>query len=273
MEGPGRSSDEDRTTAASAVVVVDSVTEDVLRVALNREESLNALDEEVYRTLWDRLIEVSRSDDVKAVVLAGNGRAFSAGADLKNHAASDRGPREAEEYAWLGQHVAHLLRTMPQPVVAAVQGYAVGGGAELALSCDYIVMGQTAQLFFPEVELGSIVTGGATQRLPELVGTARAKRLVLLGERVDGATAAEWGLVAEAVPDEDVASRAVEVASTLASRPRTSVQRAKQAIEGWPNKTTAEVLRAEVSALADCMRTTDWRTGVSSLGTGKTPGG
>ncbi|WP_307827939.1 enoyl-CoA hydratase/isomerase family protein [Nocardioides sp. SYSU D00038] len=216
----------------------------VARVHLNRPDRLNA----VVPALTDGLVDALRraeDDGVRAVVLAGRGRAFCAGHDLK-----EPEPEETvlETRARLEaiQDVTRLVRRFPGPVIAAVHGYALGAGAEFALCCDLVVAAEDASFGFPEVGVGLSVTGGISRLLPQLVGWARAKDLLLLGERVSGAEAARIGLVARSAPTGRHEEVALDLARRIAERPELSVSLAKQVLDAGLDATVDEAMQREV---------------------------
>jgi enoyl-CoA hydratase/carnithine racemase len=178
-------------------------------------------------------------------VVAGEGPSFCAGADVKERAGLE------DDDAWLAQH--HVLeaafaavRECPAPVIAAVEGAALGGGLELALSCDLVVAGEGASFGQPEVRRGIMPGGGATQLLPRAVGVARAKLLILAGEPVDAATALAWGLVVELVPAGEARARALDLAARIAANAPLAVRGAKAAIDrGGELERYAEVVRTQ----------------------------
>ena len=186
----------------------------VARITLNRPHRLNAIN----AALVDGLVAALRQaadDEARVVVLTGAGTSFCAGHDLREpHAAYTR------ERADALQEVTRLMRALPGVVVAAVRGYAVGGGAEFAMGADLVVATVSARFQFPEVAVGLSATGGSTSLLPRLVGLAQAKRLMLLGDRIDGVEAERLGLVTWAVPDDDLDARVEELVDT-ARRPGT----------------------------------------------------
>lgn len=171
---------------------------DVARIWLNRPERLNAVAPILVDDLLTALDQVAASG-AGAVVLGGHGRAFCAGHDLKEPTPPGDARRRLERL----QDVTRRLRALPQPVIAAVHGYAIGAGAEFALGCDLVLAADDAVFAFPEAGLGLSVTGAASRLLPLLVGPAKAKELLLLGERIDAATAERIGLVNAVVADVD----------------------------------------------------------------------
>ncbi|CAM2800185.1 enoyl-CoA hydratase/isomerase family protein [Saccharomonospora xinjiangensis] len=215
----------------------------VATVWLNRPHRLNAVTPELVDDLLTVLGRVSADDGVGAVVLAGRGRAFCSGHDLKQP------PPEQESRARLEQlqDVTRALRALPQPVVGAVHGYAIGAGAEFALGCDLVVAADDAVFAFPEVGLGLSVTGAASRLLPLLVGPMRAKELIMLGERIDAASAHAMGLVNRVVPAAELAERVNGVARALAERPASALALAKRAIDRGIDGTVEAALELEVS--------------------------
>ena len=206
------------------------VADGVAHVTLARPASLNAISKQLSAELAATMAEVESDPGVRAVLLSGKGRAFCAGADLKDptmHAAEDI----------VGQLVASrdngsgsFVGTCTKPVVVAIQGWAVGGGAEMVIVADIAIADETARFFLSQVGLGILPGGGGVARLVRAVGPEWASRLVLLGERIDAETALRIGLVSEVTPAGAHLDRAVEAATTLASLPPAAVRLAKQAI-------------------------------------------
>jgi len=217
---------------------------DVALVHLNRPERLNA----VVPALTDGLAEALRRAGVegaRAVVLAGRGRSFCAGHDLKEPEPVET-PIQTRARLEAIQDVTRLIRAFPGPVVAAVHGHALGAGCEFALACDVVVATADAQFGFPEVEVGLSVTGGISRLLPALVGWARAKELMLLGERITGARAGEIGLVARVVPPGEHEASALDLARRVAQRPPLSVSLAKRVLDEGLDASFEEALGREV---------------------------
>lgn len=212
-------------------------------VRLDRPERLNAVTPELVDDLLTALDRLAARTDVGAVVLAGAGRAFCAGHDLKEPVPDGDSRARLERL----QDVTRRLRGLPQPVIAAVHGYAIGAGAEFALGCDLVVAAQDAVFAFPEAGLGLSVTGAASRLLPLLVGPLKAKELMLLGERIDAAEAAALGLVNRVVPREELDNRVGELAAALAAKPAGSVTLAKRALDHGIDGAVETVLELEVT--------------------------
>lgn len=249
--------------------VTSEVDGRVLHLRLNRPDRLNAVSEELYADFEAALERTARRDDIGAILLTGEGRAFCAGADLKAHAERARTPEERRAYVWAGQRVCRFLQRAPQPVVAAVHGHAIGAGAEIALACDVVVAADDLQLRLPEVGLGTFVGGGISQRLPLLVGQMRAKQILLLGRPVSGEEAAAWGLVTEAVPAAELETRARELAERLADQPERSLRLAKHALNQAGALAPDEALTYEAEALLELMGSADWERGVHEFAGGR----
>lgn len=213
-------------------------------VHLARPERLNAVDAGLTRDLVAALRRAG-DDGARAVVLAGRGRAFCAGHDLKEEPAPETALQTRERLEEI-QEVTRLVRRLPAPVVAAVHGYALGAGAEFALCCDVVVAAEDATFGFPEVAVGLSVTGGISKLLPQLVGWARAKELLLLGERVSGTEAAAMGLVARCVPSGEHETTALDLARRMAERPALSLSLAKQVLDAGLDSTVDGAMLREV---------------------------
>ncbi len=216
----------------------------VARLHLNRPERLNAVVPELTDGLCAGLARAVE-DGARVVVLAGRGRAFCAGHDLKEPEAAET-PLQTRERLEAIQEVTRLVRRFPGPVLAAVHGYALGAGAEFALCCDLVVAGEDARFGFPEVGVGLSVTGGISRLLPQLVGWAKAKELLLLGERVDGATAAAIGLVARVTPAGRHEEVALELAARIVERPALATSLAKQALDQGLDSSVDAAMAREV---------------------------
>jgi enoyl-CoA hydratase len=188
----------------------------VVVLTLDRPKALNALDRATLAALLARCAELAQRREVRAVVLTGEGRAFAAGADIAEMQA--HGPLEAEAFSRLGHAAFAALEALPIPTIAAVNGYALGGGCELACACDFIYASSRARFGQPEVNLGIVPGFGGTSRLPRRVGIAWAKELVLTGETIDAETALRIGLANRVFPPEELVAAAVRAGESIASR-------------------------------------------------------
>jgi enoyl-CoA hydratase len=198
-------------------------------VTIDRPDALNALDVEHAEGLRDRLSELARDEDARVVVLTGAGdRAFAAGADIKYMQGLD--VLGARRWGALGQECARLLEEMPKPTIAAVNGFALGGGCELALACDLRYASSRAKLGQPEVTIGVIPGWGGTQRLARIAGVGVAKDLVLTGRTVEAEEALRLGLVSAVVEPDALLAHVLEVAAGLAAKSALALAYAKEAL-------------------------------------------
>ncbi len=237
----------------------------VVEIALNRPDRLNAVSRALYERLVEELERADADADVRAVVLTGAGRAFCAGADLKAHADGPPDPEERARYVDAAQEANRVLQTMGTPVVAAVHGPAIGGGLELALSCDLLLVAEDAKLRFPEVALATFIGGGVSYTLPQRVGLARARELVYFGDFFSGVDAAEMGIANRALPVEEVQPTARAWAQRLAAQAPLSLTAAKRLLGAAADHPRHEVLAAERDALDEIFGSRDWREGVAAF--------
>lgn len=237
---------------------------------LNRPDRLNAVTLDMYRAIERAVTAASDDRAVRAVIVTGEGRAFCVGADLKAHRDRDRAvpPRE---YVDAGQRANRTLQRCSKPVIAAINGHAIGAGMELALSCDFLIAAHDAKLRFPELGLGTFVGGGTTYTLAQRVGVARARELILRGQVILGRDAAAIGLVTEAVPADTVFATAIALADELASKAPVSVALAKDLLDRAQRVTFDEALTFEREALLRCMQTRDWQEGVDAFAERRAP--
>ncbi|WP_460836269.1 enoyl-CoA hydratase/isomerase family protein [Nocardioides marmoraquaticus] len=215
------------------------------RIHLDRPQRLNAVTTTLVEDLLAAL-DRATADQARCIVLAGRGRSFCAGHDLKVPVPVETPEQTAARVDRL-QEITRRVRAFPGIVVAAVQGHALGAGCEIALSCDLVVADQTARFGFPEVGVGLSVTGGISHLLPRIVGPARAKELLLLGEHVTAARALELGLVNRVVPPGEHEAVAAELAARVAGRPTVAAAIAKQVVDAGlgTDMETALVLERE----------------------------
>lgn len=209
---------------AHLLVTVDG---GVASVVLNRPEVRNAIDKAMVDDLHAALDELAARDDVAALVLSGaGGKAFAAGADI----AQLRERKSREALLAINARLFQKVEEFPAPTIAAITGWCLGGGCELAMACDVRVAGRSAKLGQPEVALGIIPAAGGTQRLPRLVGLGRAKELIFTGRQVDAEEALRIGLVNHVVEDDQVLAKAGEIAAAIARQGRMAVRLAKVAL-------------------------------------------
>ena len=227
--------------------VTTSTDGGICTVKINRPDKLNAMNVEVATGLIDAFTDIAGRDDVKAVLLTGEGeKAFSAGADIDymSRISAD----ESVEYAKLGQRVTATIESLPQPTIAVVNGFALGGGCEVAMSCDVRLAADTARLGQPEVTIGIPPGWGGTQRLMRIVGIARAKELVYTGRMVSAAEAERMGLVNSVHPAADLLAEATKLASKIAANSGMGVRMSKIAINSGRNADLETGLSIELLA-------------------------
>jgi enoyl-CoA hydratase len=195
-------------------------------VQLNRPKVLNALSTDLMQELVDCLGELDKNPAVRVIILTGNERAFAAGADIAQMAIATPIDQINDQRfrTW------EMLRLITKPIIAAVNGFALGGGCELAMSCDLIIAGDEAKFSQPEIKIGTIPGAGGTQRLTRAIGKSKAMLMVLTGDMIDAKTACEWGLVAKVVPSITLLQETFELAKTISERAPIAVRLAKEAV-------------------------------------------
>ena len=243
---------------------VDYPRERVARLALDRPHRMNALSPAVLDELGDAIDRLAADDDARALVLAGAGdRAFSVGADVQAMAA-DATPLEAIELSRKGQATFGKLESCPMPVVASIDGYALGGGMELATCADLRLAAQRAEFAQPEHDLGLLPGWGGTQRLANIVGEGRAKEIIFTAERYDAAAMADYGFVNEVVPDDDLLERTLDLAEDLAAGPPVAQKLTKRAMLAGRDDTDAG-LEVEAQAFGHLVGTEDVVEGITAF--------
>jgi enoyl-CoA hydratase len=250
---------EDRPLVSIRFPAGDGPLEAVALLTLDRPEALNALSFALVEELGSLLAVLDGDPACRAIVITGAGdRAFAAGADIRELAAeTTRSLREADPFAAL-DGIGHL-RT---PVIAAVRGFALGGGCELAMACDMLVAGDDAQFGQPEIRIGVIPGAGGTQRLTRAIGKARAMELILTGRRIGATEAAAMGLVSLVVPAAETLDRALELAGRVAALPPLAVQAAKASVVAAQEHPLGQGLRFERTRFEDLFATEDQREGM-----------
>lgn len=231
---------------------------------LNRPHRLNALNDVMMEELLDVLTTIENDPGVRSVIIIGEGdRAFSAGADIT--AFPKATPTIAEELSRKGQKVFSTIEELSKPVIAAINGYALGGGLELALACDFRIASEHAELGSPEINLGIIPGWGGTQKLVRIVGLKNAKRLVMLGERLKAEEALKMGLVDKVVPFEKLRDEAKTLAQKLSEGPPIALKYAKYALN-FGSQVPLEVgLRLESALMALLFSTNDVKRGIEAF--------
>jgi enoyl-CoA hydratase len=249
-----------QTTAVKRLILVD-IAQEVGVLTINRSESLNALNDEVLDELQKALEALEGEAAVKVVVITGaGGKAFVSGGDIKEMLALD--PAGAEMFSRKGQALVLSIERMTKPVIAAVNGYALGGGLELALACDFIYASENARFGLPEVTLGVIPGFGGTQNLARLVGPNKAKELIFSGRILTAQEALQWGIVNRLFPEGELPLRLREVARQIAGNGGRAVAAAKRAIVKGLDTTKQEGFHLEQDLFGALFATQDQKEGM-----------
>ena len=230
-------------------------------ITVNRPKSLNALNSQTLKELTQAVRECAES---RVIILTGSGeKAFVAGADISEMV--PMGPWKAREFSELGHVLTALIEDIPSATIAAVNGYALGGGLELAVACDMIFASENARLGLPEVTLGVTPGFGGTQRLVRLVGKLRAKEMIFTGDRIDAKRAAEIGLVNAVLPREKLLEHCRAMAQKIAQKGPLAVARAKRLVERGYDMTLRAANRQEAESFALLFDTEDRREGMRAF--------
>lgn len=243
--------------------VLYRIEENIAFITLNRPKALNALNTETLRELDEAVSAAGKDESVKAIVITGEGRAFVAGADISQM--RDLTVQEGRDMTILGQEVFTRIENLDKPVIAAVNGFALGGGCELAMACDIRVASDKAKFGQPEVNLGIIPGYGGTQRLPRLVGKGAAKYLIFTGEMISAEQAYRIGLADKVVPAEELMDSVVSMAKTIMSKAPISIKMAKHAINNGLNVDLKSGIAYEAEAYTTTFSTEDRIEGMSAF--------
>ena len=236
---------------------------DVAFITLNRPEKLNALNPRVFQLLDDFISYFANESATKVAVLHGNGTSFAAGADIEHYV--DIGSIEYLNFMRMGKDVQTKYAECPKPVIASVHGYALGGGLELALACDFIVVDAAAQLGLPEVKLGLLPGGGGTQRLPRLIGAVRAAEMLMTAKRITGAEAVEWGMALGVGEHDDALSAATALAERIGRQATLPVRLAKVLLLSGADASLDAALDLEQAMGAMVFESPDAREGIRAF--------
>jgi len=248
----------------SEEIVLLEVAEGIATLTINRPKQLNALNTGVLLKLRELILECGERDEIKVVIITGAGdKSFVAGADIAEM--KEMTPRQGLAFAELGQSVFGMIEKLPKAVIAAVNGYALGGGTELAISCDIILASAKARFGTPEVNLGVFPGFGGTQRLTRLLGKARAKEVVFSGEMFDATRALAIGLINRICPPEELLEEATNLARTIMTKGPVAVALAKQAIEDGYDLDLDKGLLIERTLFAQCFDTQDQKEGMAAF--------
>ena len=232
-------------------------------LTMNRPEALNALNEQVLRDLDAALDAVEANDEVLVVILTGAGRSFVAGADIAQM--KDLTPVQAKKFGSYGNQVFLKLENFPKPIIAAVNGFTLGGGCELSMACDIRLASEKAKFGQPEVGLGITPGFGGTQRLARIVGVSNAMELILTAKTINAAQAQELGLVSHVYPPEELMDKAMELAQAIAANAQVAVRQSKAAIRRGLQTDMYTGAAYEAEAFGLCFATEDQKDAMTAF--------
>ncbi|MFQ6000028.1 MAG: enoyl-CoA hydratase/isomerase family protein, partial [Candidatus Bathyarchaeia archaeon] len=236
----------------------------VATITINRPKALNAINEETILEILSALDDIRKDENIRVVVITGAGdRAFSAGADITM--VKDGGALEARRTSQLGQKLMNEVEDLDKPVIAAINGYALGGGLELAMACDLRIASENARLGQPEINIGLIPGWGGTQRLPRFVGKGLAKEMIFTGRMIDAKTAEQHGLVNKVVPADQLKSAVEELAKELINKPPVAIKLAKELINNSTETSLRIGIRNESEAFGIVGATEDFKEGTAAF--------
>jgi enoyl-CoA hydratase len=239
------------------------ISDRIATVTINRPDKLNALNDAMIREIGSMFDELGADKGVGAIIITGAGRAFVAGADISGLAAAQTG--DLEKFARLGQAVFRRIELSPKPVIAAVNGFALGGGCELALSCHLRVASTQAKFGLPEVKLGLIPGYGGTQRLPRLIGRGAALQMILTGDPIDGAEAVRVGLANAVVEPDALSGAARAMAAAMIRNAPIALARAIEAVDVGLDAVLEDGMRLEARLFGTLEQTLDMREGTRAF--------
>jgi len=237
--------------------------EGIAYLRLNRPNAMNALNSEVLDELDSAIGDIAINDDIKCVIITGSGRAFVAGADISQMSLLN--VMEGRDMTIKGQHVMSKIEKLDKPVIAAVNGYALGGGCELAMACDFRIASTEAKFGQPEVNLGIIPGYGGTQRLPRLVGEGMAKYLIFSADIIDAEEAFRIGLVQKVVPAESLLSEAKKTAEIIMSKAQIAIKMAKKSVNVGRHMDLSSAVAFEAEAYVSTFCSADRVEGMSAF--------
>lgn len=244
--------------------IIFHVDQAIATITFNRPKALNALNQALLAELAQALSSVGADEEIRVLLLTGAGeKAFVAGADITELATFS--PLQAKGFSRVGHDIIAALQGLPIPVVAAVNGFALGGGSEIALACDFIYAADSARFGLPEITLGIIPGFGGTQRLPRLIGPSLAKELMFTGRMITAGEALQIGMVNKVVPAGSLMEEVLKTAREMAARGKVSLRAVKQAVNSGLNTDLATGCHIEIDAFALCMASPDAKEGTRAF--------
>jgi len=241
--------------------LLTNLVDGIFTITINRPDKLNALNKEVMTELNSALNEVADNNDIQSVIITGSGaKAFIAGADISEFKGLTIA--EGKAVAKFGQDTFFRIENSSKPIVACVNGFALGGGCELAMSCHFRIASDNAKFGQPEVNLGLIPGYGGTQRLVQLVGKGRALEMIMTGNMIDASTALQYGLVNYVVSQEDLLTKAIELLKTINTKSPSAISASIVAVNAANKQTGYEI---ELEAFGNCFGTEEMQEGVDAF--------
>jgi enoyl-CoA hydratase len=244
-------------------LLLQHIENGILQITLNRPKSLNALNADLMSEFYEVLMHVKSDKRVKALLITGAGKAFCAGADI--HQLAELNAQTGYEFARYGQMVFRALEQLGKPSLAAINGFALGGGCELAMAATMRIAADVAIMGQPEIKLGIIPGFGGTQRLARLIGKSRALEFCLTGNNISAASAKEWGLLSEVTSAEDLLSRAKEILTALTLYSPVALASLMAAIDEGFDLSLTDAFQVEAAQFAMCCASADKREGVQAF--------
>ncbi|HEX3012622.1 MAG TPA: enoyl-CoA hydratase-related protein [Syntrophomonadaceae bacterium] len=239
--------------------IILTVEDHIAVITLNRPTVMNALNKQMVTELDKTMDDIANNSEIKAVIITGE-KNFAAGADVSNMI--EFNPEQARDFSF--KDTFNKVENLRQPVIAAMEGYALGGGLELALACDLRIAAANAKFGLPEINLGIFPGAGGTQRLPRLIGAGRAKQIIYLGKMIDAPTALQYGLINQMVED-DVKSKALNLAQKLAAKAPVALKLAKKAINSGLNTDLKTGIEFEAMTWGTLFATDDQKEGMRAF--------
>jgi len=244
--------------------IIYELVDDIGTITFNRPKALNALNDALLEELSSALDEVNADENIRALILTGSGeKSFVAGADIKEIAQCT--PLTGRRLSKKGQDILFKLESLSIPVIASVNGFALGGGCEIALACDFIYASEKAKFGLPEITLGLIPGYGGTQRLARLIGKNMAKEMIFTGKMISASEAKEIGLVNKVCPPDSLMQSVMETAKSIASKGRFSLEAAKRVVNSGFEVDLASGCKIESDAFGLCMANADAKEGTSAF--------
>lgn len=241
--------------------LLTSLDDHILTITINRPDKLNALNKTVIAELEEAVGEINANDSIKAAIITGAGqKAFIAGADISEFVGFSSG--EGMDLARRGQEVFFEIENSPKPIIAAVNGFALGGGCELAMACHFRIASENAQFGQPEVNLGLIPGYGGTQRLPQLIGKGRALEFLMTGNMINAATALQWGLVNYVVPQEELLQKTISILESINKKAPLAIAKCISSVNAGY---TSNGYITELEAFGESFDTEDMKEGATAF--------